>query len=348
MMDRYIVVKPEKRRTFEEQVLDVERQVTRIQEDKKSENVYLQWCKVFLSDAQNQYELLVASDLYQKMLANQPFTIVEQAPADGSKLALLLKISDERTACSFLSMRLTDEDTKAMGAYQQTLMLFERYVKWLDGQGLRLDTHCVRTWIYVRDIDNNYAGVVRARNEIFHRYGLTNETHFIASTGIGGASHVRSALVAIDFLTYPKIDEGDKKYLEAQDHLNPTHEYGVAFERGTRLDLNGQYTYYISGTASIDRHGKVVHLRDLDSQTNRLLCNIEALLNDGGATMSDIQYFIVYLRDSSDYEQIDEFMKQLYPQIPFVIVSAKVCRPEWLIEMECVARVTTAPQSLLA
>lgn len=154
-MDRYIVVKPEKRQSFEEQVLEAERQVGRILE--MAENGYLQCCKVFLSDAQNQYKQFVASGLYQRMLSNLPLSIVEQAPADGCKVTLLLKVSTERATYNFQSMRLTDEETKTVaGAYKQTLVLFERYARWLDNQGLRLDTHCVRTWIYVRDIDNNY------------------------------------------------------------------------------------------------------------------------------------------------------------------------------------------------
>ena len=55
------------------------------------------------------------------------------------------------------------------------------------------------------------------------------------------------------------------------------------------------------------------------------------------ATMNDIQYFIIYLRDISDYHTVDRMMQQFYPQIPRIIVEAKVCRPGWLIEMECIA-----------
>ena len=72
-------------------------------------------------------------------------------------------------------------------------------------------------------------------------------------------------------------------------------------------------------------------------QAGRLLENIGALLKDGGAQMNDVRYFIIYLRDISDYPQIHDFMTKAFPQTPHVIVQAKVCRPEWLIEMECIA-----------
>ena len=213
---------------------------------------------------------------------------------------------------------------------------------------MTMERNLVRTWIYVTNIDVNYQGVVEARNDIFDKEGLTADTHYIASTGIGGATPVRHAAVAIDFLTFPGIKEEDKKYLQALEHLNPTHEYGVAFERGTRVTLpthcsnsdgsqHFKQQYFISGTASIDKLGNVVYEEDIVRQTGRLLENVGALLKDGDATMNDIQYFIIYLRDISDYHTVDRMMQQFYPQIPRIIVEAKVCRPGWLIEMECIA-----------
>ena len=53
------------------------------------------------------------------------------------------------------------------------MQLFDRYLKLLEQQGLSLKEHCVRTWIYVADIDVNYEGMVNARNDIFRQYGLT-------------------------------------------------------------------------------------------------------------------------------------------------------------------------------
>ncbi len=337
-MDNYNILKPLSKDHFDKRLVELETLLREYLDAEEREGRKLQWCKIFLSDAQNQHTQFVESELYQEILSEAASTIVEQAPADGSKIALLVKTSTEPAPYIFQSMRLTEGETRGTSSYLQTMMLFEKYVRWLKEHNLRLDTHCVRTWIYVNDIDNNYAGAVKARNDIFSQHGLTIDTHFIASTGIGGASHIQSAQVAIDFLTYPNIKESDKTYLKALDHLNPTHEYGVAFERGTKLSLSDKTIFYISGTASIDRHGHVIYLRDISRQTKRLLENIGALLKDGGATMHDIQYFIVYLRDTSDYEQVETYMQQNYPDIPHVIVHGKVCRPEWLVEMECIAQ----------
>ena len=114
----------------------------------------------------------------------------------------------------------------------------------------------------------------------------------------------------------------------------------MAFERGTRLTLPDRQKYFISGTASIDHHGQVMYEGDVVRQTGRLLENIGALLADGNATMNDICYFLVYLRDISDYPVVDRMMSRLYPSVPRIILEARVCRPGWLIEMECIAAKT--------
>lgn len=299
-----------------------------IAEQIKGEATY---AKVFLSDAQNQETILKASPLFA--LLPTATTIVEQAPLDGNKIEILIREGKAPHSEFFHALRLSDEEAKGKDSYQQTLMLFGKYLDIIAPLGLTIETYCVRTWIYVNDIDNNYAGVVKARNEVFAEHGMTADTHYIASTGIGGATSQRYASVAIDFLTYPDISEDDKHYLQALDHLNPTHEYGVAFERATKV----YDRIFISGTASIDCHGQVLHLGDVERQTERLQENIAALLADGGMTLDDVRYFIVYLRDIADYAVTDTYMRKHYPTVPYIITQARVCRPTWLIEMECIA-----------
>ena len=347
-MDKYIILSPEAKGSFNDRLNFLYLKLGNFLDTEKLENRTLQYCKVFLSDSQNQIKELEESLLYQEFLKGANLTIVEQTPLNGSKVSLLIKTTDDTTPILFHSLRLTEEEAMGKDSYEQTHFLFNKYLQTIEGTDMTMERNLVRTWIYVIDIDVNYQGVVEARNDIFDKEGLTADTHYIASTGIGGATPVRHAAVAIDFLTVPNIKEEDKKYLQALEHLNPTHEYGVAFERGTRLTLpthtlhpegsqQFKQQYFISGTASIDKHGDVVYEGDIVRQTGRLLENIGALLKDGDATMNDIQYFIIYLRDISDYHTVDRMMQQFYPQIPRIIVEAKVCRPGWLIEMECIA-----------
>lgn len=281
------------------------------------------------------------SALMTELLAKAAYTIIQQAPVGGAKIALLVKTSDTDATFVLHSIRLTDDEAAHQSSYVQTVMLFDKYLEATRQLGTDMRTHCVRTWIYVRDIDANYAGVVRARNDVFRQHGLTHDTHYIASTGIGGRTGERNVLVAIDFLTYPGIVEEQKTYLKALDHLNPTHEYGVAFERGTKLRFaDGRQQLFISGTASIDKHGEVVYVGDVRRQTERLLENIGALLANGGATMDNVKYFIVYLRDMADAQDVEAILNERHPQTPHILTLAEVCRPKWLVEMECIAETT--------
>lgn len=337
MMNSYRIFSPSIKGSFKLRLEEMNMQVADYLDVEKLSGRSLHYTKVFLSDIQNQYDELLKSQLYTTILSKAPLTVVEQTPLNGAKISVLLMTAEGECSYRFNSIRLTDAEVKGCDSYLQTRMLFDKYLESIADTKLEMKTHLARTWIYVSDIDVNYAGVVKARNDVFDQYGLTADTHYIASTGIGGKSESRLASVAMDFITCPDIEESDKKYLKALEYLNPTHEYGVAFERGTRVKTDGQYTYFISGTASIDKHGQVVYAGDVISQAGRLLENIGALLSDGGATMKDVGYFIIYLRDISDYEAVDKLMNAAYPNTPHIIVEGRVCRPQWLVEMECVA-----------
>ena len=339
-MDHYEIITDAGHGIFAQRLNGIYNDIKGYLEAEQQQNRRLCYAKVFLSDISNQEEQLRHSLLMTDFLDKTACTIIQQSPIGGAKIGVLLKTSDEPEAFTMHSLRLTDDEVMNFGSYMQTIMLFDKYLEVLKAQGLNLKDHCVRTWIYVRDIDTNYDGVVKARNDVFRQHGLTIDTHFIASTGIGGRSMGKNVCVAIDFLTAPQVQPDDLLYLKALDHLNPTHEYGVAFERGVRVTLPQKYEYFISGTASIDCHGEVINVGDVTKQAERLLENIEALLADGGATMDDVKYFIIYLRDLADASAIEAYMQQVYPQVPRIITHAKVCRPAWLVEMECIAEKT--------
>lgn len=321
-MNLYRIIKPGRTRNFDEALSAVTEQI-RLLPQKPS------FIKLFCSDAQNQAGKIREAI---RQIDCKAVTFVEQPPLDGSRVCALVHSAAPDPGFVFHSFRLSEEEAAGLDSYAQTRLLFDRYRS--AAAGMNMATHLVRTWIYVRDIDANYAGVVRARNDVFAEEGLSHTNHYIASTGIGGGSESRSALVSMDFLSYPGIKESDKTYLKALSHLSPTHDYGVAFERGVKVSLPGGSRYYISGTASIDSKGRVLHEGDVIAQTDRLLENIDTLLQEGGSSLDDAKYFIVYLRDISDFAAVKDYMQRRFPDKPHVILEGRVCRPSWLIEME--------------
>jgi enamine deaminase RidA (YjgF/YER057c/UK114 family) len=222
-------------------------------------------------------------------------------------------------------------------SYFQTKAILNDYIGWLKKEKQSLAKNCLRTWIYVRDIDNNYSGMVKARNEVFANEELTPDTHFIASTGIEGQTAEISALVMMDAYSIGGLEDGQINYLEALEKLNPTHEYGVAFERGTAIDYGDRRHIFISGTASIDCQGDILYPNDIEKQTERVFENIIALLLCAEADIDDVNSMIVYLRDRADTHFVEEYLSANYPKIPSLLVLGPVCRSGWLIEIGCTA-----------
>ena len=102
---------------------------------------------------------------------------------------------------------------------------------------------CVRTWIFVQNVDVDYADVVGGRNQAFKELELTPATRFIASTGIGGRQADRAAAVAMDTYSVIGLKEGSMRQVNAPDYLNPAYEYGVAFESTQVLIMTTAATF---------------------------------------------------------------------------------------------------------
>lgn len=219
-------------------------------------------------------------------------------------------------------------------SYEQTEGVLKAYDAILAERGLTLADHAMRTWFYVQNVDADYAGLVNARREFFAARGLTPETHYIASTGIEGAHADVAARVLLDAYAIDGIRPEQIQYLHALDHLSPTHIYGVTFERGTSIAWRDRRHAILSGTASIDRHGKILHPGNVSRQLDRTLENLEALLAQAGATLSDMAMFLVYVRDPNDAAPALDRMHARFGDAPIDVVTAPVCRPGWLIEVE--------------
>ena len=226
---------------------------------------------------------------------------------------------------------------QASNSEEQTRILLNDYIAQLEEQGCRLADNCIRTWFFVQNVDVNYMGVVKARNEVFATQNLTKNTHFIASTGIAGRHANPKVFVQMDAYAVEGLNPEQVHYLYASTHLNPTYEYGVSFERGTYIDYGDRRQVFISGTASINNKGEIVHPGDVCKQTERMWENVETLLKEAECSFEHVQHLLVYLRDISDYSVVSEMFEKRFPTIPKVYLLAPVCRPGWLVEMECMA-----------
>ena len=327
-----------------------EAQLMQLPEMKDAQPIFKRY---FLSDATNQVPVIQKQSMLnrQSSMINDQCTVsyIQQPPLDGSKLALWIYLQRgtdvATTGCSTVvthndyrhiwTMGLTS--TNADTSYMQSWETLFAYIETLKHFDDTIEGNCLRTWFFVRDVDTQYKGLVKARRECFAEQGLTSETHYIASTGIGGTPADPKALIQLGAYAMTGFQPEQQRYLYAPTHLNRTSDYGVTFERGTLMQYGDRNHVYISGTASINNHGEVVHVGDIRRQTQRMWENVEKLLEEGGMTYDDIMQIIVYLRDGADYQLVNQMFNEKFPSIPYVVTLAPVCRPTWLVEMECVA-----------
>ena len=192
-MDKYTIISPEAKGSFNDRLNYLYLKLGNYLDAEKMGNRTLQYCKVFLSDSQNQVKDFEGSLLYQEFLAHTHLTLVEQTPLNGSKISLLVKTTDDKTPIIFHSIRLTEQEAEGKDSYEQTSLIFDKYLQILKEHNpnsspnshstempslLTMERNLVRTWIYVTNIDVNYHGVVVARNDVFDQHNLTAESQY--------------------------------------------------------------------------------------------------------------------------------------------------------------------------
>lgn len=136
-----------------------------------------------------------------------------------------------------------------------------------------------------------------------------------------------------------------KKSIHAPKVLNEPIRYSkpVSFSRGISVDLGSHILLFISGTASVDKNGRIAHPGDFLAQAKRTFKNITALLKSEGASWHDVVKTTCYLKDMRYYDIFNKVRNQFYRQQrlqPFPAsscIEANLCRPELLVEIEVIA-----------
>ena len=326
---------------FRSRIDDINRQIEEFMQTPGQSGASIVLKRYFLSDATNQMPVIEEAEKGSHTYA---LSTIQQPPLDGSKVKVLIYTVEgvEAQNGSFASNGLVHHYSGSLAGHgedseEQTREMLERYEQSLAARGETIADNCLRTWFFVQNVDVNYSGLVKGRRKNFEQNGLRRDTHYIASTGIEGRRADASELVQMEAYDVENINPSQLTYLKALTHLNPTIEYGVTFERATKVEYADRTHIIVSGTASIDNRGNVLHVGNVAKQSERLIENISALLSEGGASLSDLRMGIVYLRDFSDVATVEPIFRQALPATPLTFVQAPVCRPTWLVEMECVA-----------
>jgi len=119
------------------------------------------------------------------------------------------------------------------------------------------------------------------------------------------------------------------KSLEFQPR--PTFPYSPGARGGNMVFTAGQVAW--------DKTGNLIGINDVRAQTVQTLANVEAVLKEGGAELSDVVKCNVYLKDMKDFQIMNEEFAKLFPDKPpaRTTVQTPMAEPEMLVEIEAIA-----------
>ena len=346
----YYTIVPERPEQIADQMVTIERAESALFKTFEIDERAVMVRRFFSSDLINHRDTLL--DYKKRQKTDFYFSLTEQPPISAVKLALLgmcltnitskirdgnVFYCDTTSGIRHIFVERLIAPNPVEDAETQTERIFEHLKTKLSQFNATIEDNVLRTWIYAPHVDADYPGIVKARRELFDSINLTKDTHYIASTGIQGGTGDQFARVSMDAYAVTGLDKTKVRYIQAPEYLSPTYVYGVTFERATAIEMGNTDFLFISGTASIDNKGDVVHQGDIVKQTERTLTNISALLGSAGFSKEDLSSFMIYLRDPADHSFVKPVIDQYVKDLPAVCVKAPVCRPGWLIEIEATA-----------
>lgn len=94
-----------------------------------------------------------------------------------------------------------------------------------------------------------------------------------------------------------------------------------------------------------------VGIGDVEAQAEKAMANIAMLLEEAGSSLDDIVKVVIYLIDpryrEAVYRVVGRWLKGVFPVSTGIVVSA-LARPEWLVEIDATAVISSGAGSSAA
>ena len=96
---------------------------------------------------------------------------------------------------------------------------------------------------------------------------------------------------------------------------------------------------FVSGTLALDSDGNLVGRDDVQAQTRQVLESIKSVLEAAGASMADIVFNQLFIKNLDDYAAVNEVYKEYFPSTPPAryLIQADLVKPEFLVEIASTA-----------
>ena len=214
----------------------------------------------------------------------------------------------------------------------QARYVFETMKSTLLANGMDF-SNVVRTWLYLDKILSWYGNFNKTRDAFFRDNGIFDGL-VPASTGIGAGNPRGAALVGGCFAILPKA-ENIGAYKVKSPLQCPAMDYGSSFSRAVEVDMGDHRRLLVSGTASIDPEGTVIHREDVRGQIARTMEVVGAILDSRGMEWADVTRAIAYFTEAEDDPAFDEYCESAgLPQMPFVHIENDICLDGLIFEIE--------------
>lgn len=90
--------------------------------------------------------------------------------------------------------------------------------------------------------------------------------------------------------------------------------------------VRGGQFIFVSGQISLDPATQEIIDGDIREQTERVLQNIAGILEAGGSSMSKVARCVVYLKNMSDFEAMNEVYGRIFDALPPARTAVDVAR----------------------
>src|SRR5260370_21218496 len=107
------------------------------------------------------------------------------------------------------------------------------------------------------------------------------------------------------------------------------------------VEVRGGRTLYISGQIALDASGQLVGPGDFTAQIKQVFANLNARLDEAGASFRDLVKLNFYLADASDLQILrdvrDSYVNREQPPASTLVVVKQVFRPQLLVEADAIS-----------
>ena len=216
---------------------------------------------------------------------------------------------------------------------EQTTLVFARIERLLAENGMTF-ANVVRTWFYCDDINTWYAEFNSARTRFFETRRVF-ETFLPASTGIGHGNPFGTALVAGFFAMKPRTPEAGAEIVRSPLQTDAM-TYRSSFSRAAETHSASGRRLFVSGTASIlPDSSEVAFPGEPAMQIQCAMRAALAIVESRGMTLADVNRAIVYFPQPQYRGLWRQWLADHGLDRRFATeLTAEVCRPEWLFEVE--------------